>query len=240
MPVLANKSGIRNAVSSYGVRGPNQAVRARPRTGLRRRLGHHSHRRATILQVDYSLQPGGMWVLVRIYGFWRIRIPLRTSFPLDLHLCTSDKSGKLDTRFFVMFPAVERIARAPLRHYPQKTQVCSARMTHRLCRPQIPRQSGLILNLADLARANGSWCYSTAIWTPGARPFGSNGAISGARQALHAFGVDDVDHCSELCSESCSKSCSQCGSLYPSTNGSFFVSAEAIPALVEYNHRKCD
>ena len=128
-----------------------------------------------------------------------------------------------------VLPTQDRLRQPILRHYPQKTQVCSAKMTHRLCRPQIPRQSGLILNLADLARANGSWCYSTAIWTPGARPFGSNGAISGARQALHAFGVDDVDHCSELCSESCSKSCSQCGSLYPSTNGSFFVSAEVHP-----------
>jgi hypothetical protein len=60
-----------------------------------------------------------------------------------------------------------------------------------------------------------------------AHPLGANGANFGARQAFHAFGVDDVDHCSELCSESCSKSCSQCGSLYPSTSGSFFVSAEA-------------
>ena len=82
------------------------------------------------------------------------------------------------------------------------------------------------VNIVGLARAKRFRVRLDGNLDTSAHPLGANGANFGARQAFHAFGVDDVDHCSELCSESCSKSCSQCGSLYPSTSGSFFVSAE--------------
>jgi hypothetical protein len=52
------------------------------------------------------------------------------------------------------------------------------------------------MNIADLARAKRFLVLLTEIWTPGSPLFGSNGANVGARQGPHAFGVEDVDHCS--------------------------------------------
>ena len=64
------------------------------------------------------------------------------------------------------------------------------------------------MNNAVLARAKRSHMLLMEIWTAGSPLFGLNGANFGARQELHAFGVDDVGHRPELCSEFCSKSCS--------------------------------
>jgi hypothetical protein len=52
------------------------------------------------------------------------------------------------------------------------------------------------VNITDLACAKLFMGISAAIGTIYASPFGANGSIFGAGQALHAFGVDDVAPCS--------------------------------------------